>query len=311
MVDVHAHPDRFIRARGDLSVRALAEMRDAGVRCAFFAAVGDGPVIRLGAAGIRQYRDPDLGELRTATVAQLERVRARARGGATRLVTTAADLASLGTAAPTAALLAIEGGDPLEGRAERVREMYDLGVRSIQIVHYRVNELGDIQTELPRHRRLTDDGAAVVAEMNRLRMVVDGAHAASDTLRGILDVSRAPIVVSHTGPAALRTSARHLGDVELRAVAAKGGVIGVWPFVSGRSASLDQFLADLRHVSRVAGIDHTAIGTDMTGLPYTAIASYRDFGAVPAALLAAGFSESDTRKLVGGNAVRVVREVLG
>lgn len=313
IVDPHSHPGAFTRVvTGGLPLAALDEMRRANVRCAFFAAVGDGAVIRREPGGIRNHRDPRPGELHRSTIGQLERVRARVREGATRLVTSRRDLSLLATRAEPAVLLAIEGGDPLEGRIERVREMYDLGVRSIQIVHYRVNELGDIQTEPARHGRLTDTGAAVAREMNRLGMVVDGAHAARDTLRGILDASRTPIVVSHTGPWARRPFKRHLGDDSLRDVATKGGVIAVWPLVVSSPAPLDQFLADLRYVVSVAGIDHTGIATDMTGMStFTAIPTYTDFAAVPAALLANGFSETDVRKLLGGNVARVMHQALG
>jgi membrane dipeptidase len=312
VIDLHAHPGRFPRLdAGELPVAALEEMRAAGVRCAFFSAVGDGPVIRRESRSIRNYRDPEPGELRRSTLGQLERVRARAREGHVELVLEPGDLARPGAGPGVAALLAVEGGDPLEGDPRYVAELHAIGVRSIQVVHYRVNELGDIQTEAPRHGGLTRAGLDAVAEMNRLRVLVDGAHASPDTLRAILAASRAPIIVSHTGPAALRPYARHLSDDLLRAVAARGGAIGVWPVATRHPAPLDQFLADLRHVKQVAGIDHTAFGTDMTGLAtFTAILSYAEFAAVPAALLAAGFTEEDCRKLLGGNARRVVESAL-
>ena len=86
----------------------------------------------------------------------------------------------------------------------------------------------------------------------------------------------------------------------------------MWPLTRGRTASLDQFLADLRHVKGVVGIDHTAFSTDMTGMStFTAIPTYPEFAAVPAALLAGGFTEEDCRKLLGGNALRVVESALG
>lgn len=90
-------------------------------------------------------------------------------------------------------------------------------------MHYRINELGDIQTEPEHHGGLTPAGERVIAEMNRLGMVVDGAHASSDTPCGILAASRTPIIVSHTDPAALRPFAHHLSGDLIRAVAAKGG----------------------------------------------------------------------------------------
>jgi membrane dipeptidase len=316
IVDPHAHPGRFTWATsGELSVAAIDEMRAANVHCAFFAAVGDGLVIRRegGTGPIKNFRDPVAGELHQSTVGQLERVRRRGQSGEVRLVRGRADLAGLTASPAPGALLAIEGGDPLEGKVERVREFYELGVRSIQLMHFRVNELGDIQTEPPRHRRLTDTGASVVAEMNRLGMVVDGAHAAPETLAGILDVSRTPIIVSHTGPAALRPQvARHVTDDQMRAVAAKGGVVGIWPLVRRRPASLDGFFTDLKHARGVMGIDHVSFATDMTGMAMsTAILTYTEFAAVPGALLANGFTESEVRKITGANVLRVLDQALG
>jgi membrane dipeptidase len=313
IVDPHAHPGRFTYAvTGDLPLAALDEMEAARVHCAFFAAVGDGPVIRREPGGIRNHRNPNPGELHRSTVGQFGRVRRRGEEGRVRLVLSRADLAGIGSG-KTSALIAIEGGDPLEGKVERVGEYHALGVRSIQIMHYRVNELGDIQTEPPRHNRLTDAGAAVVQEMNRLGMVVDGAHAAPDTLRGILDVCRTPIIISHTGPAALRPNVkRHLTDDQMRAVAAKGGVVGIWPLVPARPATLDQFLADLKHARQVIGIDHISFATDMTGMATsTAILTYSEFAAVPAALLANGFTEGEAKKLLGANLLRVMDQSLG
>jgi membrane dipeptidase len=305
--DLHAHPGAFTRAAtGSLPTGALDEMVAGGVDAAFFAAVSDGPVIRREPNGIRNFRDPAPGELHRNTLAQLARVRARVDEGHVHLLRGPADLGAARARGLRAALMALEGGDALEGRVERVRELHALGVRSIQLVHYRINELGDIQTAPARHGRLTDPGADVIREMNRLGMIVDGAHAARQTLLDILEVSRTPIIVSHTGPAGLRRSRRHLTDELLRAVAAKGGVIGVWPMTSPSARTLEDFARELAYVRDVVGVDHVGVGTDMAGLAgATSILTYRAFAAVPAALLAAGFAEDDVRKVLGGNVARV------
>ena len=309
-IDLHAHPGFF--SRGELPLGPLAEMQAARVDTAFFSVVGDGPITRREASGIRNYRAPRHAELYQAAHVQIDRIRARAEQGRLRLVFAPSHVAEARRDHVPAALLAFEGGDPLEGSVKRVREFYDRGVRSIQLVHYTINELGDIQTEPPRHGRLTPAGQEIVTEMNRLGMIVDGAHAAPGTLRGILDTSRTPIIVSHTGPSALRSNARHLSDDLIRAVAAKGGVIGIWP-LSPRGGALDAFgqmIADVEHVRRLAGIDHAGIGTDMDGLSvYTTIPTYRQFSPLPGALLARGFSESDARKVLGGNLLRVFEAV--
>ncbi len=279
-------------------------MTFAGVDGALFAAVGDSPVIQRVQGGLKNFRDPRPNELYASCVAQLDRVLRRVRDGRVRLVRRPDDFAAARAAGARAALATLEGGDGLDGRVDRVREFHVMGVRAIQLMHYRINELGDIQTEPVRHGRLTDAGAAVITEMNRLGMVVDGAHAERATLVGILDVARAPIIVSHTGPNTLRRNARHLDDDLLRAVAAKGGVIGVWPLSS--TGRLDTFLNEIAYVRDLVGIDHVGVGTDMAGMStFTSIPTYREFAPVPAALLAHGFSEAELPKVLGGNFLRV------
>jgi membrane dipeptidase len=310
VVDLHAHPGAFTRAAtGGLPLGALDDMRAGGVHAAFFCAVGDGLVIRRGPGGLRQYREPHPGELWDNARGQLERVLARAREGRLVPVLAAAGLAGARGIDRPGALLALEGADPLEGDPARVRALHALGVRSIQLVHYRVNELGDIQTEPPRHGGLTRAGADVVAEMNRLGMIVDAAHAAPGTLRDVLAASRRPVIVSHTGPAALRGFARHLADDQLRAVAAAGGVVGIWP-LARRPAGIGQWLDDLDHARRVAGVEHVGIGTDMTGLAgFTALPDYRALPALPAALLARGWTAAHVGQVLGGNLLRVFEAV--
>lgn len=311
VVDLHAHPGGMISSASRiLALSALEDLQAGGVTTAFFAAVSDRPVIRREGNGIRQWREPEPGELRRITLEQIERVLARVREGRLGLFRGPADLPEARTGARPMALLALEGGDALEGDPHYVPVLAELGVRSIQLVHYRINELGDIQTERPRHGGLTTAGQGVVAEMNRLGLLVDGAHAAPDTLRGILATSRHPIIVSHTGPARLNAYSRHLSDALLHAVAARGGVVGIWPLGGGRSG-IDFFLEEIAYVRGLIGADHVGIGTDMNGLPSTSVPSYRQLALVPAALLARGFAEADLPALFGGNVRRVLREVAG
>jgi membrane dipeptidase len=313
VIDLHAHPGAFHRpSTGELPLAALADMAAGGVDAAFFAVVTDGPTLHRDARGIRQVREPEPGELRRVTDMLLERVLVRVREGHLPLAREPRDLLAAAGAGRPAAVLALEGGDVLEGDAGRLAAFHALGVRSVQLVHYRVNELGDIQTAPARHGGLTPAGREVVAELNRLGMVVDGAHATAATLGGILALSRQPIVVSHTGPAGRRScSARHVADELLCAVAARGGVIGLWP-LAHPPAGLDELLDDLDYVCRLVGTEHVAVGTDMAGLrAATALRSYREFPALPAALAARGFSAADRGRILGGNVLRVLETVAG
>jgi microsomal dipeptidase-like Zn-dependent dipeptidase len=107
---------------------------------------------------------------------------------------------------PPGAILAIEGGDPLEGKPERVDEFYQMGVRIITVVHYRNNELGDIMGSYgsmdpgPYKDGLTLAGRKVIERMQEVGMVVDVAHAHSKTLRGIVEMNPRNLLDSHTSP---------------------------------------------------------------------------------------------------------------
>ena len=206
-------------------------------------------------------------------------------------------------------VLAIEGGDPLEGELSRIRTFYDRGVRVIQLMHFRVNEIGDVQTAATKHNGLTAFGRQVVSEMNRVGMIIDTAHCSPAALHDVLMQSRQPVILSHTGPAALRKTTRHVDDDTLQAVAKKNGIVGVWPSISRRE-SAESFLQAIDHVKTRIGADHVGIGTDVYGLQgATAIPTHKSFPIIAAGLLRRGFSETDVAKIVGGNCMRLFHQV--
>jgi membrane dipeptidase len=138
-------------------------------------------------------------------------------------------------------------------------------------MHYRINEIGDIQTAPPQHNGLTAFGHEVVREMNKLGMVIDTAHSSPDTLAGVLAESRVPVIFSHTGAYALRPLSRHLGDKEMHAIAARDGIVGIWPNLRRRDR-FETFLKDIDYAQKLIGADHVGIGTDLFGLDnHTAI----------------------------------------
>src|SRR5262249_55617586 len=140
----------------------------------------------------------------------------------------------------TAALFAVEGGDFIEDRLDRVHEAFESGVRAVTIVHYHVNQIGDIQTQPPVHGGLTSLGKSIVREMNRTGMIVDLAHAPFDVVRGVIGICDKPVLVSHSNiatPAA--NHPRMITAEHARLVASTGGVIGAWPSGFGQSTFAD------------------------------------------------------------------------
>jgi membrane dipeptidase len=193
---------------------------------------------------------------------------------------------------------------------DRLERLYADGVRSLQLVHYAQNELSDLQTEDPVYGGLSQVGREVVQEMNRLSMVIDVAHASFTTARDVAEVSDAPIILSHS---ALKHGAKQhprlLGPDHAEIIPATGGVIGMWPLDYG-SDTFAEFVDNTLELVDLVGIDHVGLGTDMNGSYRPVFKSYLQLPDWTAALLTNGLSESDVRKLIGGNALRVLRQVL-
>ena len=311
-VDLHCHPNLGgSRKLAEFDSDVPDNMRAGGLDAGVFAVRGDHGTIRRNSSGrYAEYRKANPGELFQGSQDQLDKVLKAIKAEKIGLAQSPVDILEAKKKGLPCAILAIEGSDPLEGDLSRVKFFYDIGVRVLQLMHYRINEIGDIQTEDPRHKGLTAFGLDVVKEMNKLGVVIDVAHASSDTLSAVLAASRHPVICSHTGAYALRTNARHLENKDMTAIAKKGGVIGVWPLLRRRD-NFQTYLRELDYVKNLVGADHVGIGTDLFGIASeTAIPTHKEFALIPAGLLSRGYPETDVMKIVGGNFMRVFREVV-
>jgi membrane dipeptidase len=158
----------------------------------------------------------------------------------------------------------LEDANPLEGHVELVQTYYDLGVRTMLLTYNRRNLAGcgclDEQDE-----GLTDFGRAVVAEMNRVGMVVDGSHCSYRASMELFEVSRAPVIFSHAGVRAVYDHPRNIRDDQIRACAESGGVVGicgVGHFLGNEGASLEAFMRHMEYALSLVGPEHVGIGTD-------------------------------------------------
>jgi membrane dipeptidase len=203
---------------------------------------------------------------------------------------------------------ALEGADGLEGSLETLRELHSQGLRLLQFVHFRANELGHTQTRPYVPGGLTDFGREVVRECNRLGIIIDLAHAHEQTTMDVLALSTRPVIFSHTGAKTLRSSDRHLSDEEIRAIAVKGGVIGIWP-PSGFK-TIEEVVRHIDYVKNLVGIDHVGIGTDLRGMrPVPEFGEDANFSVFAEALLAHGYTAEEVGKVMGGNFFRLWTEV--
>jgi membrane dipeptidase len=273
-----------------------------------------------------------------------------------------------------AALMGIEGGHSIEDSLGLLRQYYALGVRYMTLTWANSNgwadSSGDIDDKSVPHTEqgLNEFGKDVVYEMNRLGMMVDVSHVSDRTFFRTLNISRAPVIASHSSARALDDAPRNMSDNMLRAIAtyggpnSKGGVVMVnfySAFLSedyrkaqkamepevqkqidalkaknkaeGKETAqaeidkLQRSAADriprppfsvlidhIDHIAKVAGVDHVGLGSDFDGingqLPQ-GIDSPADLPKITAALMARGYSAEDCRKILGGNLLRVFREV--
>ncbi len=314
-VDVHSHAGGLLRlgqAGTQPPFEPVAEpMRAGGLAVTCLAVVSDMPTHRVGPdRRIRAFRDPEPGELRACAERGFRRLHALARTENMTIITDAAALAAARPEAP-AVLVAAEGADFLEGDAAILEMAYSAGkLRHLQLTHYRVNELGDIQTETPVHGGLTDFGAEVIHRCQRMGIIVDVAHGTEALVRRAVDVSTRPLVLSHTSlTAAPRPLTRLITAGHARLVADTGGVIGIWPPTT-LFADLDALGVAVARMADAVGAAHVGIGSDMMGLVVpSALPSYERWAELAAGLLRR-FTPEEASGILGGNYVRVARECL-
>ncbi len=265
-----------------------------------------------------------------------------------------------------AVLMGIEGGHSIENSLDLLRDYYRLGVRYMTLTWSNTNDWADSSGDIndptvTHHNGLTPFGKQVVAEMNRLGMMVDISHVSDKTFWDVIATTRTPIIASHSSARALTQAPRNMTDEMLQAVAKNNGVVMVnffpafidenwrqaWAASSAeRNKAQDALTAEYKskglpvtftasdkidrefaarigrapfnslidhfdHVIKVAGIDHVGIGTDFDGIPVPpeGIDSAADLPKITAALMARGYTAEDMKKLLGGNLLRVFRDV--
>jgi membrane dipeptidase len=263
-------------------------------------------------------------------------------------VRNAADLRAAKASSRVGVIYGFQDTSMLEGDLTRLKEFDNLGVRVVQPVYNRRNLMGDGCLE-PNNGGLSLLGRELIGELNRRRILVDMSHAGSRTQAEAIALSRRPCAISHSGCRALNDNPRNTYDREMKALADRGGVMGIYfmPFLrpKGQQTSAD-IIAHIDHAVKVMGEDHVGIGTD-GGIPAVKdLAGYRKmmkeahemrtkagiaapgespdvtlfvpeynhprrFERLADDLLRRGHSEARVEKILGGNFARLYAEVWG
>ncbi len=143
------------------------------------------------------------------------------------LAGTADDVVRIHKAGKVASMMGIEGGHQIGGSMAALRQFYDLGARYMTFTHFKNNEFADSATDDPKYHGITDFGRAVVHEMNRIGMLVDLSHVSPETMRDVLEVTKAPVIFSHSDARAISNHPRNVPDDVLAMLPANGGVVMV------------------------------------------------------------------------------------
>jgi membrane dipeptidase len=255
-----------------------------------------------------------------------------------RLVEKSSDIIEAKKNGQLAVILGVQSPSFIDQDRSRVRIMHKLGLRILQMTYMERNYLGDGCLE-PENRGLTHFGIQIVRECNRLGIVLDCSHVGINTTLDTARHSSKPILISHTAARALVDNPRSATDEQIKAVAERGGVIGITPLSAlmrvDRPPTIEDYLDHFDHVLNLVGPDHVGLGTDMfdgktkanwvTGVYYpesSGKATYgnrrvanfsrkSDLSNLVEAFLRRGYDRALILKLLGGNFLRVFREIWG
>lgn len=247
-----------------------------------------------------------------------------------------ADIKTAKTEGKVGVILATQGLDCIGRNVKLLTILAELGLKIASLTYNERNHLGSGCME-PEDGRLTLVGRAAVRELRRNRIALDLSHVGYRTSLDAIEYYDGPIMFTHSNADAITPSPRNIRDDQIRAAAQSGGLVAVTPFSAmcrreaGKRPTIDDYIAHMEYMISIAGIDHVAIGTDF--FPHTLVKwanstkrfypdmigeliwpTARSEGidredkivAIPDALERRGYSSEDIRKILGGNALRVL-----
>ena len=227
---------------------------------------------------------------------------------------TAADIQRLKKEGKKTILLGVENGYGIGKDLANLQKLAEMGVVYITLCHNKHNDICDSHKGKPEHNGLSEYGKQVIKEMNRLGIIIDISHTSEKTSFDVLEVSKYPVIASHSSVKALCDNTRNISDDLMKAIAKKGGVIQVCFYKgfikkNGR-ATVKDAVDHIDYIVKKAGIDHVGIGSDFDGGgELTGLKNESDMPQITMELLRRGYSEEDIAKIWGGNFMRVMNTV--
>ena len=212
-------------------------------------------------------------------------------------------------------LLAIEGAEPLMGDLAVLRNFYKLGVRMISFTWNWRTPFADGLSASRANSKLTDLGITAIEEMDRLGIVLDTSHISDTCFWDANDVKKGPFIASHSNSRVICDHRRNLTDDMLVALADHGGVAGMNfapDFVAKEGANVEKLVDHIDHIVKKVGPDYVGLGSDFDGIgtPPIGLEDASKMSNITRELVHRGYEEEDIKKILGGNHLRVFREVL-
>ncbi|KAI8626328.1 dipeptidyl aminopeptidase [Xylariaceae sp. FL1651] len=216
-------------------------------------------------------------------------------------------------------MLGAEGMHQLGSSIAVLRQLFDLGVRYVTVTHNCDNPFATAASTVTAtgvDGGLTPFGAAAIREMNRIGMMVDLSHTSHGTMRQILDITKSPVMISHSACYGLAKNYRNVPDDVITRLKENGGVLMVLfvkRFLNAENpdaANIETVVDHIMHVVKLAGWDHVGIGGDFDGTVMLAkgIESVADYPKLIEAVMRRGATDEQVRKLIGENVLRVWHE---
>jgi membrane dipeptidase len=233
-------------------------------------------------------------------------------------------------------IFGLQNAEPIEGDLKLLKVFYELGVRIIIPCYVRKSMIGDGGAERT-NCGLSNFGVEVIKEMNRLGILIDLSHTARATFMDALEVSSKPVVATHSNVYSIVQTPRNLDDEQIKAVAKKAGVIGITAFpgfVARPRATVEHLLDHIDYIVKLVGVDHVGVGFDFLDwekeslVPFAkeiikrnvevfgstvdfpeGIEDITKFVNITKGLVARGYSDNDVIKILGGNFLRVFKNI--
>jgi len=324
LVDIHLHsqdlipyPFRVVYNLSQIRTKPktfkLKNMRKVGLNLAVVNAVGDKLITRLYMVGSFQ-----------AIKKQIEKIRNHAKRMNAIIYEDFSSVKQALEEHRPIILLGIEGGDFINEKLSRLKDIHKIGVRMLTLVHFTNNCIGSISTKFSdltkgktflnnmNETGLTKFGKETIEELNSLGIIIDLAHANNKTSLEAIELSTQPVVISHSGALALQPKfTRYVSDEVIQALSKERGILGIWPFYYSNlgTETIKDFVNHAKYVKSLIGGDILSIGTDINGLPgiMKNFDYLRDFSTLPTIFQKNGFTKEETEGICGKNFLNLLK----